>query len=284
MPQAYVNGVNLHYELVGSGDPMLMLGGSGLAKENFDPVIDDLAKHHQLLIVDQRGYGKSDRTGADTATVEVWADDAVALLDAVGWESAHMTGTSLGGNVALECGIRYPERCRSLIIHGCMAKADVAHALFLRACEEHSRLAGEMDWTLAAMIAEAMADHAFLDENPDAVDEVVLPRLKRVPLPTWLAAFRAMRIVDQSAGLAECHVPALIITGECARHFLDLAPSGVGLRKMAELLPEARLVLLDGAGHLIIFERPADYAAAVIEFTKSLVAAGDTPRVGTATE
>lgn len=270
MPFADVNDVRLWYETVGRGEPMLMLGGSGLAKENFDPVIDGLAANHELIILDQRGYGKSDVAGADTATVEDWARDAVAFLDAIDVPTAHVHGTSLGANVALQCGLDNPERCRSLIIHGCVAKADVAHALFMKACEDHSRLAGEMDWTVGALIAEAMADHAFLDENPNAVDEVMVPRLKRVPLPTWLAAFRAMRIVDQTAGLSTCEVPALVITGECARHFLDTAPSGVGLRKIAQTLPRARLHLLDGAGHLVIFERPEEYVDAVTDFTRDL--------------
>ena len=224
MPFVDVNGLKLSYEMIGSGEPMLVLGGSGLAKENFDPVIDDLARHHQLLILDQRGYGKSDRTGADSATVEVWADDAIGVLDAIGWDKAHIDWNIAWRQCCPRMRHRHPERCLSLIIHGCLAKADVAHGLFIRACEEHSRLAGEMDWPLAALIAEAMADHAFLDENPSAVEEVVLPRLKLVPISTWLAAFRAMRTVDQSAGLADCHVPALVITGECARHFLRHRP------------------------------------------------------------
>jgi pimeloyl-ACP methyl ester carboxylesterase len=270
MPYVDVNDVKLHYETVGRGEPMLMLGGAGLARENFDPVIEGLAEQHELLILDQRGYGQSDVTGAESFVVEDWARDAIAFLDAIDVDTAHVAGTSLGGNVALQCGLSYPDRIRSMIIHGCVAKADVSHHLFMKACEDHSRLAGEMDWTVGAFIAEAMADPAFLDQNPSAVDDVMVPRLKRVPLPTWLAAFHAMRTVDQSEALATCEVPALVITGEWARHFLDTAPSGVGLRKMAELLPQGRLHLLDEAGHLVLFEKPAEYVDVVTSFTRDL--------------
>lgn len=270
MASARVNGINLVYEIVGEGEPMMLLGGAGLAKENFDPIIEHLVPHFQLLIPDLRGYGASDRTGIENVTIDLWADDAIALLDAVGWERAHVHGTSVGGNIALSCGIRYPERCTSLIVHGCVAKSDVAHSLLFEACIEHSRLAGKMDRTLACMIAEGFVSHEFLDENPNAVDEAVLPRLEGVPLETWLAAFTAMKDANQAPGLPGCQVPTLVLTGEHARHFLDLAPSGVGLRKMAELLPNGRLVLLEGAGHLVIFERPEEYSEHVVSFTRSL--------------
>ena len=264
-----VSGVRLWYELRGEGEPMVLLGG-GMGRHNLDPLIPYLEKRFQLLVYDMRGYGESDRLRGDEVGYDDWADDAAALLDVVGWEKAHFNGTALGGSVAIALGRRHPDRCRSLIIHGCAAKLDVGHTYLMRAKEQHGRLTGKVDLTIARLVAATMVGHDFLDEHPEFAEEVILKNLQSIPFETWLAVMSAMCDVDQSGGLTDCQVPALIITGEHAQHFLDLAPSGVGLRKIAELLANGRLVLLEGVGHMTIYERTQEHAEAIIAFTDSL--------------
>ena len=269
MPYATVNGVKLWYELRGRGEPMVMLGG-GNGRHNLDPLIPFFEGHYEMLVFDMRGYGESDRLRGDEYGYDAWADDAAALVTAVGWEKAHFNGTALGGSVALAVGRRRPDVCSSLIVHGCAAKFDVAHRLLFRGLEEHSRLVGKVDIPLVSIIAAAMIERDFLDENPDFAKDVMLKNLQEVPFDTYLAVQDAMCDIDQSEGLATCDVPTLVLTGERAQYFLDLAPSGVGLRKIAEILPNGRLELLAGLSHLTIYERPQAHAGAIIAFTDSL--------------
>jgi 3-oxoadipate enol-lactonase len=266
------DGTKLYYEIFGIGEPMVLIGGSGFGRHNLEPLFPYLEGHYTLLSYDQRGYGDSDRTGLENATVETWADDVPMLLDAVGWEKAHINSTSFGSMVALPLAIRHPERCTSLIAQGFFAKPDITRKLMLEAWDDHSRAVG---WTrgFAAHLATDALQASFLESNPEVIDQIA-SMLRDTPADTWNAAHRAMQVMDVTAGLSTCHVPTLIISGEDDWVTpLDTEASGVGARRTAELMPNARLVVFEGAGHVTIVERTKEHAEAIIEFTASLAAA-----------
>jgi pimeloyl-ACP methyl ester carboxylesterase len=88
-----------------------------------------------------------------------------------------------------------------------------------------------------------------------------------VPLETWLAAVRAMLALDLEGGLASCPVPALMLAGEIDTITpIDMSPSGVGMRRAAELMPNGELKIFEGIGHGTPFEVPEQQAEAIIEF------------------
>lgn len=116
MPYATASETRLYYERHGTGCPVLFLAGVGSdlrCKSNI--YTSYLANRFDILALDHRGTGQSDKP--DTAyTMEQYAQDAVAVLDAVGWHSAHVIGVSFGGMVAQELAIRNPQRVRSLVL------------------------------------------------------------------------------------------------------------------------------------------------------------------------
>src|SRR4051794_34342601 len=83
MPDVTVNGCRIWYELKGSGDYLLQIGGAGFAHENFGFVTEDMARHFQVIEFDLRGYGLSERP-EQAYSMDVWADDIAGLLDAIG--------------------------------------------------------------------------------------------------------------------------------------------------------------------------------------------------------
>lgn len=269
MPYAHANGARLWYEFVGSGEPMVLLGGSGFGRHNVEPLIPFLAPHFTLLWFDQRGYGESEAVGLENATIETWADDVPALMDAVGWEKAHINSTSFGSMVALSAAIRHPERCASLVIQGFFAKPDVTRKLMLEAWDDHSTAAGFTRGFVAHLGTDALQP-AFLEEHPEAIDQIK-DMFRGTSLTTWHAAHTAMQALDLVDGLPGCPVPTLVIAGE---HDwvtpLDMMRSGVGMRRTAELMPHARLVIFEGAGHVTILERTKEQAEAILEFIGSL--------------
>lgn len=273
MPHANANGVSLYYELVGDGEPMVLLGGSGFGRQNVEPLIPYLRDRYQLLWFDQRGYGESDRAGLDTATIETWADDVPALMDAIGWDTAHVNSTSFGSMVALATAIRHPDRCRSLVIQGFFAKPDIPRKLMLEGWDDHSRAAGFSRGFACHLASDALKPD-FLEEHPEAVDEISAMLSAGTPLETWWAAHRAMQEMDVVDGLAGCPVPTLAIAGEFDTVTpLDTLPSGCGMRRTTELMPNAKLLVFEGAGHVTILERTKEQADAIIEFIESLATA-----------
>jgi pimeloyl-ACP methyl ester carboxylesterase len=274
MPYAMANGANLYYELLGQGEPMVLLGGSGFGRQNVEPLIPFLEDRFTLLWFDQRGYGQSDGTGLEAGSIEVWADDVPALMDAVGWETAHINSTSFGSMVALATALRHPDRCRSLVIQGFYAKPDVARQLLFEGWDDHSRGSG-FSRGFAAHLAFDALEPEFLERRPEAVDEIAGMLNAGTPLETWWAAHRAMHDLDLGEGLTDCPVPTLVIAGELDRVTpLDMQPSGIGMRKTAELMPNARLLIFEGAGHVTILERTQEQAEAIIEFIAALADVG----------
>ena len=89
---------------------ILQFGGSLFGRQNFGLVNDGFREHFRLLSFDARGYGRSD-VPSESYSIEGWADDGAALLDAVGLDRVLVHGTSMGGMIALAFACKYPERC-----------------------------------------------------------------------------------------------------------------------------------------------------------------------------
>ena len=118
MPHAEVAGRNLHYVREGEGEPLLLIQGlSGNHMHWGDDFLGLLHPHFDVIAYDHRGIGHSDPAGGPFTIADL-ADDAAGLLDALGIESAHVLGISMGGMTAQELALRHPEKVRTLAL-GC---------------------------------------------------------------------------------------------------------------------------------------------------------------------
>ncbi len=120
---ASVNGLNLYYEIHGSGDPLILLHGGLGAIEMFDEVLPSLAQNRQVIAVDLQAHGRTadiDRP----LSFELMAGDIAALIKHLGFEDADVMGYSLGGGVALRTAIQYPEVVRKLVLVSTPYKRD----------------------------------------------------------------------------------------------------------------------------------------------------------------
>src|SRR5688500_3738894 len=115
MPTLTVDGNDLHYVERGDGEPLLLIMGlSGTHLAWGDPFVDALAADFTVIAYDHRGVGRSSRIDEPFTLVQL-ADDAAALMDGLGLESAHVLGVSMGGMVAQELALRRPDRIRTLV-------------------------------------------------------------------------------------------------------------------------------------------------------------------------
>jgi pimeloyl-ACP methyl ester carboxylesterase len=112
---ADVNGINLYFETLGAGRPLILLHGGLGSGEMFGPVRSALAEHHQVIIPDLQGHGRTadiDRP----MDIRLMADDIAALIDHIGLEKPDLVGYSLGGGVALQTAVKHPEKVRRLVV------------------------------------------------------------------------------------------------------------------------------------------------------------------------
>jgi pimeloyl-ACP methyl ester carboxylesterase len=120
---AEVNGINLYYETIGTGRPLILLHGGLMSSEMFGPVLPALAEGHQVIAVDLQGHGRTadiDRP----IDIRLMADDIAALIDHLGLEKPDVVGYSLGGGVAFFTAVKYPEKVGRLVVASAHIRRD----------------------------------------------------------------------------------------------------------------------------------------------------------------
>jgi len=127
---AEVNGINLYYETLGTGRPLILLHGGLGSGEMFGPTLPALAEHHQVIAVDLQGHGRTadiDRP----IDIRLMADDIAALIDHLGLEKPDVVGYSLGGGVAFFTAVKYPEKVGRLVMASAHIRRDAIPAEML---------------------------------------------------------------------------------------------------------------------------------------------------------
>jgi pimeloyl-ACP methyl ester carboxylesterase len=139
---ADVNGINLYYETYGSGRPMILLHGGLGSGEMFGPILPTLADHHQVIVVDLQGHG---RTGDIDRPLDIrlMADDIAALIDHLGLQKPDVVGYSLGGGVAFQVAIKYPEKVGRLVSASANIRRDAIYPEMLQQQGQVSAAAAE---------------------------------------------------------------------------------------------------------------------------------------------
>ena len=117
MPLIKANGININYEIHGKGDPVVLIGGLGSQLQSWAMQIPIYEQHFRVIAFDNRGMGKTDKPNIEYS-IEMMADDTVALLDSLNIERASFVGKSMGGMIAQWIGIKYPQKVKKLAV-GC---------------------------------------------------------------------------------------------------------------------------------------------------------------------
>ena len=268
MPYAQIEeGVRLYYELTGPEDApvVLQLGGGLFGRHNFGLVNDGFRERFRLLSFDARGYGASS-SPREAYTIESWAADAAALLDSVELERALVHGTSMGGMIAIAFTATYPEKTIAACADVAFAKADVYRRTLFRVWR---RMAETMPWDEFSDHVTTQAVGAKFMESPEGENIFQLVRdIVGLNDPyTVRQACLAMENMDLSPLVPKIERPLLMTNGT---HDIlcppDLAPSGLGARRMAELNEHIELVEFPDIGHADLVECPADALRIVTEF------------------
>jgi pimeloyl-ACP methyl ester carboxylesterase len=268
--KARVRGVELWYEVTGEGEPVLQIHGAGFGHFNFAPATPDLARHFQVVDYDMRGYGQSDRP-VQRYDMEVWADDAAGLLDALGLREAHVHGTSMGGMIATVFAGKYPERTTSVVINCAAARLGRAGRLVFKNWIDIARLDpdGPGSRILAELIAWQALSRSFLEtpEGVDAIDTIQQILRDSNRLEVFTAACQAMCDMDITGWLPKITAPALVLGGdEDLMTPWDQGPGGAGQQAIYEGIPNAEKHVIRGSNHSTLFDNTEEHVRVVIEF------------------
>ncbi|GAC1532249.1 MAG: alpha/beta hydrolase [Acidimicrobiales bacterium] len=246
------HGVRLYYEEGGEGPPLLVISGTGADLRNRpSPLEWPLASSFRLVAYDQRGLGQSDQP-AQPYTMAEYADDATAILDAVGLDQAHVLGVSFGGMVAQELAIRHPDRVNRLVL-ACTSSGGEGTPSYplhdLAGLPEGERAERTMElsdirWSKSWVAANAARAATIRDSFR-----------RPPPSPGGLRQLEARRHHDTWNRLGEICAPTLV----CAGRYDGIAPVA-NSEAIVSRIPGSQLRVFEG-GHLFLAQDPQAFAA-----------------------
>ncbi len=264
MPIIDVDGAAIHYETVGSGEPLVLIPGfaSGIWSWTWQA---DLAQNFRVIKFDPRGIGKSrldDKAVLTSLTIQTFVEDVVGVLDTLEIEKASILGASFGGFVAQEFALRFPERVNKLIL-ACTTAGGKDHVSpdieILRSfTRDPDRPLGEQ---IRRFFRPAFTEK-FNDENVELVEKVCRLREKNEVLDeTYLAQLQTAFSFDASDRIREIRQETIVITGNND----NLVPMQNSISLVAKL-PNAHLKIIENGSHMIFVENAEEFNRIVSEF------------------
>ena len=264
MSTASIREITIAFDDEGGGDPLVLVHGHPFDRSMWRPQVEHFGgSGWHVIAPDLRGYGETTVVPGETP-LETFARDIAGLLDHLGVERFVLGGLSMGGQVVMECHRLFPERIRGLLLADTSPQAETASGKRSRN-EAADRLLREGMGPYADEVLPKMVAPANIRELP-TVAEHVLAMMRAAPAEGAAAALRGRaERPDYVDMLARIEVPALVVVGS-DDEFTPVSDAEL----MHERIPDATLVVVEGAAHMPNLEREAEFNDALQRFLDSL--------------
>lgn len=268
MSKAVVNGINMYYEVMGQGEPLILI--MGLAGTHAGWVFQKrtFSRHFRVVTFDNRGVGKTDRPRGPYS-IRMMAEDTIGLMDHLGIENGHVLGVSMGGYIAQELAINHPKRVKKLVLGCTFAREDETGGHTSEYFKGLGLEEGCSDDELRSVAVEKVLRTAFsLSFNSRLYSVFVAPLLgayaRSLATEGVASQFEAIVGHDTLDRIGMIQAPTLVITGTHDRH-IKPASSEV----LANLIPDARLVRVAGGSHSFFVGKRGRFNREVLDFLRN---------------
>lgn len=261
MPYANNDETKIYWEESGAGEPLLLIMGLGGSRKEWRRLLPALSAEYRVIFFDNRGVG--DTVFADQPfTIELMAADAKAVLDAANVESAHIFGMSMGGMIAQEFALAYPETTRSLVlaVTNCGGAETVPAAPEVYSALQKRAAATPEDafWIAAPFLYDANTPREIVAEDFAAREGVY------TKLENYMRQLQAIMLWQGTyARLSNVAAPTLVIGGVNDR-LIPCANSKI----IADRIPNAKLVELEDSSHIFMTDQPEKSVAEILNFLR----------------
>jgi pimeloyl-ACP methyl ester carboxylesterase len=249
MPKVKVNDINIYYEVHGKGFPLVMIMGWSANSDWWDPrLIQELSKKYKLVMFDNRGAGRTDISEMKYS-IKLFADDTVGLMDALGISRANIMGLSMGGMIAQELVLNYPEKVGKLVLCSTFcggAKAvNPSQGVLETFMLNGSTFSPEQ---VARMTIPLIFTEDSIKNNPDLIKFSTQQILKApISFKAMVGQFRSVLKFDTYDRLAQIKVPTLVLHG---KQDILIPPENGSI--LAKAIPNAKLVYFENSAHGLV--------------------------------
>ncbi len=260
MPTINIDDTDFYYEIHGDGEPLLLIPGLGTGLWLWFKQVPAFAESFRTIVFDPPGVGRSATSDIAFTTCSLAATLAKSL-DVLGLQQAHVLGASLGGFVAQEFALAYPQETMSLVLC-CTSAGGARHvppdASIMEAYAANFKL--NADERIRQNLLLSFAPH-YASEHSEEVERVIEMRLANfVPDDVYLSQVRAGQAHDADERVSRITARTLVITGDADR----IVPMENSVN-LATAIPQAKLVVIPGGSHMFFIEEAAAFNAAVVE-------------------
>jgi len=262
MPQVAIADGEIHYEIAGDGEPLILVSGLNGVARYWQPQIAEFSARYRVVTYDQRGTGTSDHKQREFS-VDQMTRELVALMDALKIERANLVGLSTGGAIGQTLAIEYPQRLNRLVVVSTWTHCD---PWFRRLFEARRRM-----YETAGPELHAMFHPLFLyppdyvnEHDAEIAEEQKRAPTKSAPVEASIGRIDAITKFDRRAGLSRIKAPTLIVASDN-----DYITPNYHAEALAQAIPASKLVVFKGGGHSLSKTRAAEFNRTVLEFLGS---------------
>jgi pimeloyl-ACP methyl ester carboxylesterase len=254
----------MNYDQQGSGEPIILIPYLAADHACYAFQTAEYAKHFTCIAVDLRGTGETDKPDGPYS-IELFADDVAALMQATGISKAHVAGLTLGAAVGLWLAAKYPEKVKSLSLHSGWTSTDA----FLKTVVEGWQVMAKALGSVPEMVIRGIFPWCFTPElyeaKPEYIDALAgfVRSRPSQPLDAFVHQSNAVIAHDAEAQLASIKAPVLITFG---RH--DLLTSTRFADRMKNGIQESEVVTFEGCSHAMIYENVDEFNARTLAFLR----------------
>jgi len=264
MPKVKVNDIRMFYEVHGEGFPLIMIQGLSANLDWWDPRwIQTLSEKFKIIAFDNRGAGRTDISDREYS-IKLFADDTAGLMDALGTPRANVLGLSMGGMIAQELVLNYPEKVKKVVLCA-------THCGGAKSVQASDEVMGMLtaDVSALALSAEEVARMTIpllftkdFIKNTPGVEELVIEQISKNPISNeaFMRQMSAIMNFDAYDRLSQVKTAALILHGK--QDILVPPENGSILEKA---IPSARLVSFENCAHGLL-EQTEEVLDTILEF------------------
>ena len=264
MASLAVNGVNLHYEEHGRGAPLLLIAGLASDSQSWLPVLPGLAGRFRVITVDNRGVGRTVPLDAGTS-IRAMADDCLALIRHLRLGPVNVLGHSMGGFVAQDLALRYPEQVAKLVLAATGSRSSKRNDDLFRGWADALDAGSPPERWFRNLFYWIFSARLFDDAK--MVDDLVRFAVE-YPYPQPASAFRnqveAIAQFDSTEQLSRIKPPTMVLAATD-----DLLFPADACERFARSIGRTELSAVDRAGHALHVEQPAEFVRFVTGFLSS---------------